>query len=272
MGDLKAARIALLEARMSREIADMIRRYGGEPYCVPAVREAALDSDEQVSVFIDHLVNSSLHTVIFLTGVGVEALFRSAEKLGRFAELLAELRRVRVICRGPKPAAVLRRKEVPIALSAQEPYTTNEVLEAMQSLEVANTQVAIIHYGERNALLAQKLQERGALLEELCLYEWLLPEDTTPLRTLIQQIKADQIDAVVFTSQVQVRHLFLIAEEMVAPGELAHALNAQTIVASVGPTCTSALQEMHVTPHVVPDHPKIGHLIKALAEYMGRVP
>ena len=163
MSSFNVTRIALLEARMSREIADMIRRYGGEPYCAPAVREATLDCEEQVSVFIDHLTSLSLHTVVFFTGVGVEALFRVAEQLGRCPELLSALHKVTVVCRGPKPAAVLKRKEVPISVNAKEPYTTKELLEAMQPLALAGTNVAIVHYGERNAFLAQALQDRELL-------------------------------------------------------------------------------------------------------------
>ena len=270
MSSFNVARIALLEARMSREIADMIRRYGGEPYCAPAVREAALDCEEQVSVFIDHLTSLSLHTVVFFTGVGVEALFRVAEKLGRCPELLSALHKVTVVCRGPKPAAVLKRKEVPISVNAKEPYTTKELLEAMQPLALAGTNVAIVHYGERNAFLAQVLQDRGASLEELCLYEWLLPEDTTPLRILARDIIDGRVDAVVFTSQIQARHLFLVAADLVSPAELAHALNTRTVVASIGPICTAVLQDLGVTPHVVPEHPKIGYLVKALAEFIGK--
>jgi len=134
MSRFKAARVALLEARMSREIADMIRRYGGEPYCVPAVREVSLECEEQVSLFLDHLTHSSLQIVVFFTGVGVNALFRVAEKLGRDGELLSALQNVTVVCRGPKPGAVLKRLNVPIAASAGEPYTTHDLLEAMQPL------------------------------------------------------------------------------------------------------------------------------------------
>jgi uroporphyrinogen-III synthase len=268
MSSLKAARIALLEARMSGEIADMIRRYGGEPYSVPAVREVSLESEEQVSLFLDHLADSSIQTVVFFTGVGVEALFREAEKLGRDTELLSALQSVTVVCRGPKPGAVLKRRGVPIAASAQEPYTTNELLEAIRPLALAGTNVAVVHYGERNTLLVQELGALAAHLEELFLYEWRLPADTTPLRILVQEVMDQHVDAIVFTSQIQIRHLFLVAADSVSPAELAQALNTKTIVASVGPTCTAVLHEQGVTPHVEPEHPKMGHLIKALAEYI----
>lgn len=263
------ARIALLEARMSSEIANMIQRYGGTAYSVPAMREVPLDCRDEVATFIDHLTQSKLSTMVFLTGVGCEALLHTSAQLGRLSEVLDILRSITVVCRGPKPVAALKHRNIPISLVAKEPYTTKELLEVMQPLPLQDQGVALVHYGERNAYLAQTLRERGALLEELCLYEWQLPTDTTPLQTLVQEIIASRMDAVVFTSQVQVRHLFQVAANSVTPETLAHALNTQTIVASIGPTCTATLHDFGVTPHVVPEHPKMGFLIKELAAYMG---
>lgn len=265
---MNRARIALLEARMSGEMAELVRRNAGEPYGVPAVREVPLESRAEVSAFIDRLVSSQIDTVVFFTGVGVSALMREAEQLQRLPELLTALRAVRVVCRGPKPSAVLKKYEVPIALTAREPYTTNELLEVMEPLDLCEAQVAVVHYGERNEAFAQALSERGAHLDELCLYEWQLPADLQPLQALVREIIAGQVDAVVFTSQIQARHLFQVAEELGLRAQLSDALHTKTVVASVGPTCTAVLRTLNVEPHVEPEHPKMGHLVKALAQYL----
>ncbi|GER86434.1 hypothetical protein KDW_05960 [Dictyobacter vulcani] len=262
------ARIAVLEARMSSEMADLIRRNGGQAWSVPAVREAVLNSSGLVANFIDHLVAGNISTLIFFTGVGVKALLQEADQLGRRDELVEMLRKVTVICRGPKPSAVLRKEGIPIAASAQEPYTSTELLACLVPMNVTEQLVGVVHYGERNALVAQALHERGARLEELCLYEWQLPDDTDALRTLVQELIAGRVDAIVFTSQIQVRHLFVIAAETGQSQEITGALNTKTIVASIGPTCTGVLNAYGVTPHVIADHPKMGYLIKALAEHM----
>jgi uroporphyrinogen-III synthase len=267
MNTFQNTKIAILEARMSNEMAGLITRYGGIPCVAPAVCEVRRNSQREVAAFLEHLLAGSIHAVIFFTGVGASTLFQEAERLARLPELLHALREVMIICRGPKPTAVLKRYEIPIALNAREPYTTTELLALLQPLDMRERGVAVIHYGERNAALIQTLREKGAHVEELCLYEWLLPEDIGPLQTLVHEIIARRIDAVVFTSQVQARHLFQVAADLGLADALARALNTGTIVASVGPTCTGALQSYGVTPHVVPEHPKMGHLIKALFDY-----
>ena len=49
---------------------------------------------------------------------------------------------------------------------------------------------------------------------DLCVYEWALPEDIGPLEEGIVRILDGGVDAVAFTSQVQVRHLFLVAADV----------------------------------------------------------
>lgn len=272
MKKLNDGRIALLEARMSEEMASLIKRHGGQPYSVPAVREVPVDSGAQVATFIDHLVEQRLQVIVCFTGVGVTALLREAERLGRLSTLLEVLPKTTVVCRGPKPVAVLKRHHIPIAATAQEPHTTNELLEVLLSLDLQGKGIGIVHYGERNAQVIEALEQRGAYAEELCLYEWQLPEDIAPLQTLVRELIAQKVAAIAFTSQVQVRHLFQIAEDLHASQELTQALNNKTIVASVGPTCTGALHNYGVTPDVEPVHPKMGHLVKALFEYINTSP
>lgn len=262
------ARIAVLEARMSDEMADLIRRNGGTAWSVPAVRETVINASEPVAAFIDRLIAGDVALVIFFTGVGVKALLQEADQLGRRDELVAALRGATVICRGPKPSAVLRKESIPIAASAPEPYTTTELLEVLKPFDVAGRTIGVVHYGERNEQISQFLLNHGAVLEELSLYEWQLPADTSRLRTLVHELIAGNVDAVIFTSQIQVRHLFAIAAELDCTSALTAALNDRTIVASIGPTCTGVLEGYGVTPHVIPEHPKMGHLIKSLAEHM----
>ncbi|MEW6737413.1 MAG: uroporphyrinogen-III synthase [Acidobacteriota bacterium] len=269
MGDLKGVRIAFLEARMSSELTDLVRRQGGEPYAVPAVRESLLDCSEQVVSFIDGLSHNSFQIVVFLTGVGVNTLFQEAQRLGLISELVAGLKNVIIVCRGPKPSVALKRNGLQTLVSVQEPYTTKELLEAISKLDLLNKGVALIHYGEQNSTLTNALQASGARLTELCLYEWLMPEDTTPLNHLVQQIINAQVEVVVFTSQIQARHLFQVASDQGLELELGKALNQLTVV-SIGPTCTSVLRSLGIEPDVEPEHPKMAPMVIALVQYLNQ--
>jgi uroporphyrinogen-III synthase len=141
------------------------------------------------------------------------------------------------------------------------------MLDALNGMNLNDIEVTLIHYGERNEALAGELAARGARLNELCLYEWLLPDDLEPMRALIRDVIAAEVETVVFTSQIQGRHLLRVAAEMSLADTFVDALNSKVIVAAVGPVCQAALVDAGITPHVVPVNPKMMPLITALAEH-----
>jgi uroporphyrinogen-III synthase len=265
MRPFEGRRIALLEARMSGEMADFVRRFGGTPYQVPALREVA--QPREAAAFIDALIAGVFSTVVFLTAGGVKALLQEADHRRSLQATLAALRLTRIACRGPKPAAVLRQHDIQPEVIAAEPYTSRELLQALDSLELSRETVALVHHGESNTAMATALSARGARLEELLLYEWRMPDDLEPLRTLVRESIDGRVDALVFTTQIQCRHLFRIAGDLGLSQQLAEALSHRMIVAAVGPICTEVLRFFGVTAHVVPARPKLGPLMHALAAH-----
>jgi uroporphyrinogen-III synthase len=206
--------------------------------------------------------------VVFMTGVGVTVLLDEASRIGRLAETIAALRRTIIACRGPKPAAMLKRHDLAVQIAAAEPYTSRELLEALAAIDVKGALVAIVHHGQPNHALAEALSARGARLEELSLYEWTMPEDLEPLSRLVRELIDGRVDAIALTNRIQCGHLFRVAAELGLAGRLADALNKDVIVAAVGPVCAEALQSVGVAADVIPARPTMESMIEALAEYV----
>jgi uroporphyrinogen-III synthase len=264
---LAGVRVALLEARRSSELADLIHRYGGEPIGVPAVREERIPSAGEVAALLDALDVEDAPVLVFSTGVGVEAFFAEARALGREDGLRRTLRRALLACRGPKPVAVLQREGFSAQVRAAEPYTTETLLEALAEVDLASRLVVIFHHG---APLTGALSRRAGQVRELLLYAWRMPADVEPLRRLVEELAAGRFGAVLFTSQVQAHHLLAVAREMGRAEPLRDALRERTVVAAIGPTCARALVELGVAPHVVPDRPKMGAAVAALSSFLQR--
>ncbi len=270
MADLKGRRIVVLEARMPSELGSLVSRHGGQPISAPALREAALPMRDDVRSVVSGITAREIHAVVFLTGVGARALIQAADELGKKDEFLDALRETTVICRGPKPVAVLRPLNVPIRLVAPSPYTSEDLLTAIKDsgLALSGTRVVLQHYGEVNAWLRGELEALGAQILEVSLYSWELPEDTGPVIDAINTIIRGDADAVMLTTQSQAHNLFRIAEAEALSDELRAALTSRVTVASVGPVCTRALRDHGVEPHVEPENPKMGPLVLALADYL----
>lgn len=267
MLSLAGKRIAILEARMSGELSNLIQRHGGEVLPAPALKEASVEATAEVNELIERLQTQAIKHIVVQTGVGVAGLLNEAEKLNRKDELVALMQASTVIARGPKPLAVLSRNGIKAQVTTAEPHTTADLITACQQVDLAGQTVALLHYGERNAQLAAALQTLGATLFELCLYEWQLPENLEPLHTLITATINGEVDVVTFTSQIQARHLFQVADELGQADKLRAALQTKTTIASIGPTCSEALRALGIVPNIEPEHPKMGFLVIAMQEY-----
>ena len=145
--------------------------------------------------------------------------------------------------RGPKPHAVLGRYGIRSSVKIEEPYTTAELVAALAKIDIDRKYVALLHYGERNTELALVLRTRGARLAEFLLYEWRLPLDTQPLKTLVLDIIGGTVDAIAFTNQIQIRHLHTVAGELGLGDDLMNVLTRDVVVASIGPSCTHQLRQ-----------------------------
>jgi uroporphyrinogen-III synthase len=265
---LAGARVGLFEGRMGSELSSLVRRHGGVPRLAPALREATVDATDAVVELLDALAEGRVQIVVFLTGVGASALFAAAERIGRLDELTAALHATTNLCRGQKPWMPLKRNGVPISVTVPAPYTTADVVSTLATLHPGGRGVALLHYGERSEVLTEALAGWGARVVELFLYGWQLPEDTGPLGEIIEEIIRGEVDAVAFTTQVQVRHLLRIAGAQGREAALIAALNTRSVVAAVGPTCAAALEAAGVVPDVVPTNPKMGPMVLALAAHL----
>ncbi|MEP6999771.1 MAG: uroporphyrinogen-III synthase [bacterium] len=266
---LEGARVALLEARLASEMAELVRREGGEPVCAPAVYEARVDATGLIPALIDDIRDSRIAIVICLTGAGLTSLFTQANEIGSLASLVSALSVVTTVCRGPKPSAVLRRHAVRVRVGVQSPHTTDELLAALATVPIHGQRVVVVCDGGRNTPLVNALALRGAEVQEIHAYEWQLPADVVPLEQLVHSLLDDRIDAVAFTTQVQVRHLFAVADRLNLHEPLRYALSHRTVVGSIGPSCSAVLEEFGVVPHVVALPPRMRPLITALGAALG---
>jgi uroporphyrinogen-III synthase len=259
--------IAYVEARMLSQMGALIERHGGTPYPAPVLQEVHLGDTPEVIELVDDICAGRVQVMVFQTGVGSQALFDSAASLGKEPELLEALAGLTVIARSPKPAAVLRRHKVRIDHMPPEPFTSADVIATIEELELTGKRVAVQAYGGPNNLLTRTLKERGAIVNEVSLYTWGLPEDVTPVLAMIDDLEKGNIDALAFTSQPQVGNLLEIAAQAGKEELLRNVLDRGTVVvASVGPVCTKRMLETGFRVDVEPDHPHMGNLVLALAE------
>jgi len=261
--------VAILESRLGAQLAELVSKHGGRAFHAPALAEVPDVDPAFISALIGELNTRPADVMIFQTGVGTNALFKATDALGLTEKLLALLAQTTVVVRGPKPTAALRARGVRLDISAKEPFTTTEVLEALQSVQLNGKRVTVQRYGISNAELEEALKARRAQVIEITTYCWSLPQNIRPLVDLLDALERHEIDAVTVTNAAQVYNLFAVAEKLGRTDALRAGLN-HTLVASVGPVSSDALKKFGVAVGLEPRPPKLGPLIAALDEALSR--
>ena len=278
-------RVLALESRRATELAALITTYGGQPLVAPALREVPLESNTEALDFAAALMRGEFDIIIFLTGVGTRALCRVIERAYPREAFIAALARTKVVARGPKPLAALRELQVPVWVAAPEPNTWRELLAAIDArteerplghssaaaapgTPLGGARIAVQEYGISNTELLEGLRGRGARVTRVPVYRWALPEDLEPLKNAATAISRGEVDVVIFTTSVQVVHLWQIVGDMGLETEVRRGL-ARAVIASIGPTTSEELRRHGLTADLEPSHPKIGFLAREAAERSG---
>lgn len=259
--------VAYLESRAGAQMGKLIARLGAAALHAPALAEApAVDRDE-LREWLGHVAATRDLIVIFQTGVGVTALFEAFDALGTNADFRGVLARATVVARGPKPTAALRSRDIRIDIHTASPFTTTEILAALQQTPLRNREVTVQRHGGPNPALAAGLLARGAMVRELSAYRWSLPHDTAPLATLIDALVGGTVDVLIVTSASQIYNLLTFADVTGQRAACTHAL-AQVKVLSIGPTCSEALRDAGIAVAAEASPPKLGALMELAADFL----
>jgi uroporphyrinogen-III synthase len=258
-------RVVCLESRREEEMARMLERRGATVLRAPSMREVPLADQTEALAFGEVLFAGGCDVLVLLTGVGTRMLVDALATRWPRVDVATAIGRTTLCCRGPKPVAALKDLGLRPAVLAPEPNTWRELVGAMEALELTGRRVWVQEYGRRNESLLAALRARGADVRAVPIYAWRLPEDTTPLARGLAALCDGGADAVVFTSAHQLDNLLAFARAQGRAEAMMEALQRRVLVASIGPVTSDALREAGIAADMEPEHPKMGHLVLALA-------
>lgn len=258
-------RYCSFESRKGSEMQSLIERQKGIATIAPSMREIPLSDNPDAFAFAEELFAGRIDLLILLTGVGTRALAETLETKYGHETFLEKLRQTLIIVRGPKPASVLREWKVPFAHQVAEPNTWRELLQLLdEKVPVQGKRVAVQEYGQPNPELYAGLEVGGAEVRRVPVYRWALPLDTAPLEAAIRAAIAGEFDVLLFTSAYQAHNVLSVAAKLGLKEEWLAAAR-RCVIASIGPTASETLESLGLSVDVLPEHPKMGHLVIAAA-------
>jgi uroporphyrinogen-III synthase len=257
--------IALAEGRQLEDLAQMLEKEGASILRCPMIGIIDAPDPEPVLAWLRELAAGRFAYVIFLTGEGVRRLLGFAERDGMRDAVISALGQVKTITRGPKPGKAL--KEIGLAPTkvAATP-TTEGVIAALKDEPIRGQVIGVQFYSETNPHLTLFLEHAGAPFRTVLPYVYAPASDADQVASLIGQMAAGLIDALVFTSSPQVDRLYEVAKERGLEAKLTEGLQ-RTKVAAVGPIVAENLRTRRARVDICPEQ---GFVMKNLVQLIRR--
>jgi uroporphyrinogen-III synthase len=264
---LKGKTIAITRPRgQAEEVAEMIEKKGGKPYFIPAIEIKGPSDLAPIKKFIGELQKKEVDYVIFMSVNGVRYLLDAAESLGQYDETVAGLKNTMTIAVGPRTAQDLKTHKIQVNIVPPK-YTSEGILQTLRHLDVSGKTIRIPRTITASPALKETLVERGALVQEVYVYESALPVDQNLREKFFQDLTAEKIDAIIFGSTSCVKNLFQMLSDWVSSEKLRDLMNKKVTIVAIGPVTAGALVEMGVKVDVMPDRHLFDEAVAALARY-----
>ncbi|TXK76958.1 uroporphyrinogen-III synthase [Paenibacillus sp. N3.4] len=264
MEKLIGKKIVIAGSRKTEEMSVLIEKQGGTPLVRPL--QGLLYFDE--SVIQNELlfcVQQHVDWFIFTTGIGTETLLEGADRLGIRADLIDVIQAANVAARGYKTYAFLKKLNIKPDV-VDEDGTTHGLFNGFASIDLKGKQVVVQLHGELQPELVHFLEDRGAQVIQLLPYRHIEPE-TTVLETLSLELITGEVDAVCFTTAVQVRYLFDYARRTGEVERILQAFSNRARAVAIGKVTAEALRKEGVARMVVPETERMGAMIIELVKH-----
>ncbi|MET8470447.1 uroporphyrinogen-III synthase [Streptomyces sp. NPDC006422] len=261
-GPLAGFTVGVTAARRADELGALLQRRGAAVLHAPALRIVPLADDTELLVATKELIDNAPDVVVATTAIGFRGWVEAADGWGLGEDLLARLRGVELLARGPKVKGAVRAAGLTEEWSPSS-ESMAEVLDRLLDEGVQGRRVAVQLHGEPLPGFVEALREAGAEVVGVPVYRWLPPEDIAPVDRLLDATVARGVDALTFTSAPAATALLNRAEERGLATELLAALQHDVVPACVGPVTAVPLQARGVDT-VQPERFRLGPLVQLL--------
>ncbi|MER7662965.1 MULTISPECIES: uroporphyrinogen-III synthase [unclassified Streptomyces] len=261
-GPLAGFTVGVTAARRADELGALLCRRGATVLHAPALRIVPLADDAELLAATKELIDHAPDVAVATTAIGFRGWVEAADGWGCGEELLAGLRGVELLARGPKVKGAIRAAGLTEEWSPAS-ESMAEVLDRLLAEGVSGRRIALQLHGEPLPGFVESLRAAGADVVLVPVYRWMPPEDLAPVDRLLDAVVGRSLDAVTFTSAPAAASLLSRAETRGQLEPLLHALEHDVLAACVGPVTALPLQARGI-PTVQPERFRLGPLVQVL--------
>src|ERR671923_432267 len=211
-GPLAGFTVGVTAARRADELGALLQRRGAAVLHAPALRIVPLSDDSELLAATKEIIQRTPDVVVATTAIGFRGWIEAADGWGLGEDLLARLREVELLARGPKVKGAVRAAGLTEEWSPSS-ESMAEVLDRLLAEGVQGRRIAVQLHGEPLPGFVESLRAAGAEVVGVPVYRWLPPEDLAPVDRLLDATVSRGLDALTFTSAPAAASLLSRAEE-----------------------------------------------------------
>ncbi|MGH9276612.1 MAG: uroporphyrinogen-III synthase [Acidimicrobiales bacterium] len=258
--------VGITADRRSEEQAELLARRGATVVHGPTIATQYLASDDDLRRATRAVLDTRPDYLVATTGIGMRAWLETVSTWGLVDALVDVLSHSRIVARGPKAAAAVQAGGLDVW--ARSPTEQMDALvELLLAEPLAGRTVVVQEYGVPNPEPSSALRTAGAVVIEVPVYRWRLPDDRGPAVRLIGAACDGKVDAITFTSAPAVHNLFSIAAEHGVVDDLRRACNDGVVAACIGPVCAEAAREEGIEAPIAPSVGRLGLLVRTIGDH-----
>ncbi len=262
---LEGKTIVVAGSRKLDEMTALIERQGGKT-SIRSLQGMTLFKEQEMEQELHQFVETAPDWVVFTTGIGTTALFEASDRLHIGDDFRATVRQARIAIRGYKTYNALKAEHMAPDVRDSD-GTVRGLEEQLEGVDLTEAIVWVQLHGEPAPELVQFLLERGAQDVHTLLPYLNIPPEAQTLDQLRSELAQRSVDAICFTTAVQVRNLFSNARTLGYDTQLREWLNGSVLAVSVGKVTSQALQEEGIQRIVAPENERMGAMIVEMARY-----
>ncbi|NPA40163.1 MAG: uroporphyrinogen-III C-methyltransferase [Thermodesulfobacteria bacterium] len=228
---------------------------GAMCYEVPVIKISPIVNDEVIAT-IKRV--EDYDWLVFTSENGVKCFFDVLFSVGKDVRALGGLKIATI---GPATFQALKNFGINPDLLPDKEFKQEGIIEKFASLDIKGKKVLVPRAKVARAELIKGLENLGARVQVLPVYETLICEESAPL---LKSAIDDGAEVVTFTSSSTVKNFFSLAKDI--PSERLKSL----IFASIGPITSATLREYGYEPQIEAKEYTIKGLVEAMVKYFSK--
>lgn len=265
---LAGTKVLVTAQRRAGDLAVALERRGASVTIAPSIGVESHIDEPALLEQTRRIIADGVDVVVVTTGIGFRGWLETADAADLATELVAALRKTRLIARGPKASGALQAAGLtPDWVADSE--TSAEIADLLVDEGVIGMRIAVQHHGAGDDHLEERLTAAGATTQGLVVYRWGAPPDMAALKASLLETAAGGFDAVAFTSAPGAAAWLTTARRLGVAETIAdHVAAGQTMIAAVGPITAEPLNAAGFDT-VVPERSRLGALVRLIVTRCG---